>query len=288
MTPEKSKSLTNSCYAPLAPLIPGWLDNAGLRPIEYRVLAHLWHRARQRRSCWTKAETISKQCRINKDTVWRVLKLLESRGFVKRQRGRTRLCNSYQVFVPGSEGLKPDGIRGLTPTGSSGFDVAESKGFRPDDSRGQQEGIDRIRNNSEKKQGGNEERPPSCVGLRYDSTWSADLEGQFEISEAAILGLWNQFCGQKYNFPQDIRGRTHEEIKLMFMNWLNRNKTLIKQSRTQEVASGKPKSNWVDLLRSLMPDESHPAWSQLQAALLNRRFEMLPKSWQEQLSDPIF
>lgn len=82
------------------PFIPRWLDELGLAANEFRVLCHLWRRGRG--TCFPSGETIAQTCRLHPDTVWKVLKKLETQSLIRRRpktgsRGRH---NEYELLVP--------------------------------------------------------------------------------------------------------------------------------------------------------------------------------------------
>ena len=66
---------------PLNPLIPSWLDEAGLSPTQFRVACHIWRRGRT----YSNVATIGKVCRLKRDTVFDALADLEKAGLIHRQ-----------------------------------------------------------------------------------------------------------------------------------------------------------------------------------------------------------
>lgn len=83
----------------LALFVPAWADEAGLTPIQFRVLAHLWRRAGKKRRCWPAAPSIRKTCRISNDAFWAAIKVLEARGFLRREKRRYN-SNEYILLLP--------------------------------------------------------------------------------------------------------------------------------------------------------------------------------------------
>jgi predicted transcriptional regulator len=74
------------------------LDDAGLSVAEFRVLAHLARRASSG-AAWPSIDSISKKCRITKNTVRIALKALESHGVVKIEE-RPGATNVYHITSP--------------------------------------------------------------------------------------------------------------------------------------------------------------------------------------------
>lgn len=74
---------------PITPFIPSQLDDAGLTPVQFRVLCHLWRRG----ETFSSAQTIASVCRIKRDTVFSTLALLEERGLIRRdaRKGQTTI-----------------------------------------------------------------------------------------------------------------------------------------------------------------------------------------------------
>jgi hypothetical protein len=108
----------------LRPLIPAWLDELRLPASEFRVLAHLWRRADTDGWSYPSVGSIGRICRLNEDTVWRVLRSLEERGLVARRKipGRS---NHLKVLTPTPH---PPETEGLGAPETEGLDVAESEG----------------------------------------------------------------------------------------------------------------------------------------------------------------
>ena len=63
-----------------SPVIPDWLDDANLRPQEFRVFCHVCN---QGRCEWT-LEQIAMVCRMRRKTVQRALKDLEKRSLIMK------------------------------------------------------------------------------------------------------------------------------------------------------------------------------------------------------------
>lgn len=82
-----------------APFIPAWFDELELTASEFRLLAHLWRRADKSGACYPSVPTIIACCRVTENTVWKVLRSLEHRGLLKRER-RLRTSNLYRLVIP--------------------------------------------------------------------------------------------------------------------------------------------------------------------------------------------
>lgn len=89
----------------LQPIIPSWLDDLKLDRSEFRILCHLWRRG----ETFSTAKTIGEVCRINRDTVFRVLDRLETRGLITREhrKGRTTLIRPVPQTNTGSGSTRP-------------------------------------------------------------------------------------------------------------------------------------------------------------------------------------
>lgn len=61
--------------------VPGWIDDSGLTPVQFRILAHVSRRG----ECCSSADTIAKICRVNRKSVFSALKDLESGGWIERE-----------------------------------------------------------------------------------------------------------------------------------------------------------------------------------------------------------
>ena len=70
------------------------LDDAGLDSREFRVFCHILRRA-GKGDAFPSGPSIAAKCRINKDTVWVILKALEDRGMISRE-SRIGQSTSYQ------------------------------------------------------------------------------------------------------------------------------------------------------------------------------------------------
>lgn len=81
----------------MKPFIPSWLDEAGLSATEFRVLCNLWRRAeRETLTCFPSAANIMETCRVAENTLWKVLRSLERKGFLSRTKGRHN-SNTYTL-----------------------------------------------------------------------------------------------------------------------------------------------------------------------------------------------
>ena len=85
---------------PHSPFIPIWMDELDLKPIQFRVLCHLWRRAGKDGRCYPSAPVIAKSCLINRDTVWPTLTALEEAGLLVKMKKRFGTANTYLLKVP--------------------------------------------------------------------------------------------------------------------------------------------------------------------------------------------
>lgn len=80
----------------MRPFNPSWLDDLGLTAQEFRVFLHLWRRADAKGVCWPGAQSITKTCRLSENTVWKVLRELEGRRLLTREK-QVRNSNKYTL-----------------------------------------------------------------------------------------------------------------------------------------------------------------------------------------------
>ena len=93
--------------------IPAALDDSGLTPNEFRVYCAILRRG----NCFESVPNLARRIRLHRDTVWAVLKSLETRGAIVRtnQRGRTSIFSALAVSL------------WTQPSGNEG--PAENKGY---------------------------------------------------------------------------------------------------------------------------------------------------------------
>lgn len=129
----------------ISPLIPAWLDDCGLTATEFRVLSHIWRRYGkdgQNGGAFPSGESIAAACRVNKDTVWKVIASLEGKKLLLRKSRSTekgaRTSNTYIPLVPLAEsrGLPLAESKGLPPPEKEGLPLAETKGGGLAESKG--------------------------------------------------------------------------------------------------------------------------------------------------------
>lgn len=85
----------------MKPFIPSWLNMAGLSQAEFRVYCCLASRADNKTGvAWPKAESISADCLMAKNTVWKSIKSLESRNLIQRVGKPFQGSSRYRVLSP--------------------------------------------------------------------------------------------------------------------------------------------------------------------------------------------
>lgn len=92
------------------------LDDAGLDPVEFRVLAHIARRGDNRSgAAFPSIRGIAVVCRINKDTACRAINSLIEKGWLERF-SRPGKASTYAIKIPATH-PKPGGIRnkGVSP-----------------------------------------------------------------------------------------------------------------------------------------------------------------------------
>lgn len=111
------------------------IDEAGLSANEFRVYAHLARRA-GKGDAFPAVASIAEFCHIHKDTVWAVLRSLESRGMLVRI-SRTGASNVYRLTEPGQWTCPSDSAtRKEGAPETEGWGVAENKGCHPPETEG--------------------------------------------------------------------------------------------------------------------------------------------------------
>jgi hypothetical protein len=81
-------------------------DDAGLRPTEFRVLAHICRRAGDGQ-CWAAASSIAETCRINLKTARQAIANLERLGWVKSQKRTGQTTVLIPTIPPDSDSGTP-------------------------------------------------------------------------------------------------------------------------------------------------------------------------------------
>ena len=104
------------------------LDDAGLTANEFRVYCHLARRAGSAGDAFPAVQTVADVCRMNRDTVWAVLKSLTARGMLQRV-PRPGLSTVYVLTTPehwhpaeteGHPSDSPSGNEGVGGSGNEG------------------------------------------------------------------------------------------------------------------------------------------------------------------------
>jgi hypothetical protein len=129
--------------------IPPWLDDLKIKPIPFRVLCNLLRRAGEDGRCFPSAETIARDCRINRDTVWPTLQTLIDEGLIQKLKKGFQASNGYVLTLPigGKTGvIDEEPIGGKTgvinPAQSAekpGCQSAEKPGCQSAEKRGREE-----------------------------------------------------------------------------------------------------------------------------------------------------
>jgi len=72
------------------------VDEAGLSPVEFRVLAHICRRSGESNDCWAAIKSISEVCKVNPKTARAAVRKLEEKGWIV---GRKR-TGQTSVLIP--------------------------------------------------------------------------------------------------------------------------------------------------------------------------------------------
>lgn len=93
-----------------SPWVPAWLDDAGLRPAEFRLLCRIYRRGQE---CFESVPSIAAGCRLEAKTVRRIMQQLLARSIIKRKDrpGRSALLSVTEHQHWQVEPL-PNGTRG--------------------------------------------------------------------------------------------------------------------------------------------------------------------------------
>jgi|GEM_PF-3268887 len=86
-------------YVKGAPFIPIWLDEMRLNDAEMHLMIHLWRRGNP---CFPSGGSIAKHLGKSEDTIWRLLKAVESKGLLSRQKRKSsgvRNGNLYTLII---------------------------------------------------------------------------------------------------------------------------------------------------------------------------------------------
>lgn len=129
--------------------IPPWLDDLKIKPIPFRVFCNLLRRAGEDGRCFPSAETIAKDCRINRDTVWPTLRTLIEEGLIQKLKKGFQESNGYVITPPigGKTGVideepisgKTGPIDATQSAEKPGCQSAEKEGLQSAEKRGREE-----------------------------------------------------------------------------------------------------------------------------------------------------
>jgi DNA-binding MarR family transcriptional regulator len=103
--------------------VPAWLNQAGLPQSEFRIYCCLnSHSDKDTMIAWPKAETIASECMMARNTVWKSIKALESKGLIRRVGKPFQGSSRYLVLTPtGANGIPVE-----LPTSANEIPVEES------------------------------------------------------------------------------------------------------------------------------------------------------------------
>ncbi len=181
------------------PLIPIWLDELGLTPGQFRIYCNLWRRARfQTDTCWPSAPLIAKDCKLNRNTVWKHLAKLETMGLLVREK-HYRNSNQYRVLKPSSVGLKQAPIQ-LAQTerrqsdGSERRQLAQPKRHQGIQGKVFKEGVCALHTPDP-----DTHTQPFSLSLTPDQT--SEALKAFSISDQQLVLCREEFSRRKFSFP---------------------------------------------------------------------------------------
>ena len=271
----------------LRPLIPSWLDELKLSASEFRICAHLWRRAGKHNTCYPGAESMARDCRLSRDTVWKALRALERRGLLQRGKSGTRNSNTYRLFTPSSNSGIGGSIKGSLLAETKGRQAAEPDGRQLAESNGPQMA----------ESGGREGIPVKEVQLKKSSeggthSSSLDLSDQdrqniaqkLGLSESLVLPALTEFETYKRHFPADPRDC---EAVIHYFLYQKPGKEWLRINRINGASITLKRSNepadWRDRLEKHRPDcafardgiQAHKSWSQLDISSQNHILEIL-------------
>lgn len=114
--------------------IPAWLNNSDLSQADFRVYCCLAARADTRTGlAWPQADTIAKDCKMARNTVWKSLRSLEDRipPLIRKSGKPFGGSNRYQILIPpiGANGTLIDSL----PIGANEAPIGPSPNRRKSD-----------------------------------------------------------------------------------------------------------------------------------------------------------
>jgi DNA-binding MarR family transcriptional regulator len=202
------------------PFIPSWLNMAGLSQAEFRVYCYLASRADNKTGiAWPKAETISGDCRIARNTVWKTIRRLEGINLVQRVGKPFQGSSRYRVHalpigandIPiDSEAIGaneipiepfPIGANETPPIGAN--EILQSAQM---DSRECNPKKDIQRRKSNKSEKSNYE--PSQDALEYAQWFKSTLPESLNLP-----ARWQASFAKEYDDMIRLDGRTGEQIR---------------------------------------------------------------------------
>ena len=135
--PKHTRNASHTCDPPpelpphnttASPFIPSWLDDADLRPAEFRLLCRIYRRGQE---CFESVPSIAAGCRLEAKTVRRIMQQLLARSIIKRKDrpGRSALLSVTEHQHWQVEPL-PNGTRGAKRVHPNGTPTPLPNGTR--------------------------------------------------------------------------------------------------------------------------------------------------------------
>lgn len=84
-------------------IIPAWIDDAGLTPIQFRVMAHIARRCGKGGTCYASIDSMRRVCRVKADTLRTALHELLRQGWITRTERAGRAAE-YRIANPSRNG----------------------------------------------------------------------------------------------------------------------------------------------------------------------------------------
>jgi DNA-binding MarR family transcriptional regulator len=218
------------------------LDDAGLSPAAFRVLAHLARRAGSNGEAFPGVASMAKTCQLNRDTIWRALSELEAAGWLKR-RQRLGASTVYTLVeaASGKEGVAEKEGCPLVSAGGSGKVRAGGSGKGGVGPSGK-EGVLRVSTEGNPKKG---IHGRVCHPLAPTvPTWSDLSDGERQQiaahagTDAAAEAAFGSWRGRKLNFRDKVDS-TADAVS-MVIDDIKRPPTSARLAKLTRVVLGSP------------------------------------------------
>lgn len=255
----------------MKPFIPSWIDDAQLSAAEFRVLCHLWRRADHKSlKCYPAAKSIMITCRISENTFWRVLRKLESRGLIRREKGK-RASNLYTVIeFPPQSAPKETEITPASPQ-SVGSDAPQNVGCQSPQNSGSKGYPKKSIHLRESRKGELSLSPDWPDSIPEDRV--SELVTAMSLPVDSLQKAYGEFRQLKLTFG-DQPPRSEDDVWGIFMHWMLKStagrklvvklKSLVVADATDNMRSAEAISeprNWQEVIADDVEDSMFVTWN---------------------------